>query len=749
MTDRSLDTGAELPTGRWPDRGAALRRWGATALVVLGPVLAIATAVVLGQGGVGTGWVRVILLIDLCYLIGLLGLIGWQVGRVIVARRRRSAGSRLHMRLTSVFVGVALAPTVAVAVFATLSVNLGVEAWFSDRVGSVVRNALAVARAYENEHRETIRGDVLAMANALNRAAAGGIGRTELGEVVVREARLRELPEAFVFNSQRRIEARGEFSYLFTFEAPTPAQLTRARAGEVVLIEDEGNNEIRALVYLTNFFDSFLYVSRDVDGEVLRLLDDTQATVQLYEQLERDRGSLLFDFALIYLGFAALVIVAAILAGLWFAERLAKPVGRLAGAAERIGQGDLDVRVKEERGSDEIALLSRAFNRMAGQVKGQRDALIAANAETERRRHFSEAVLSGVTAGVVGLDGTGSVDLVNEAAADMLGRDPGQMMGRALADLVPEFAPLLAAAAGAPGNIAKSAVRVTLHGETRELLARVAPKNPRNRAEGHVLTFDDITALATAQRMAAWGDVARRIAHEIKNPLTPIQLSADRLRRKFVHRLGEDGARFEHYIAVITRQASDIRRMVDEFSRFARMPEPQLAEDDLAAIIRDAVTLQSEGHGEIAYETHLPDGPQPIVCDRGLIAQCLTNLMQNAADAIAARQAGEASAPPGRICVALASGGRFYRVTVADNGIGLPGEGRDRLTDPYVTTRQSGTGLGLAIVRKIIEQHDGELWLADARGVEGLDGAAVGFRLPRPAGPGRAGQAPAEAASAD
>jgi len=293
-------------------------------------------------------------------------------------------------------------------------------------------------------------------------------------------------------------------------------------------------------------------------------------------------------------------------------------------------------------------------------------------------------------------------------------------------------------------------IAVTRGWRQENLLVRMSTRlGEGGRREGYVVAFDDVTDLVTAQRMAAWGDVARRIAHEIKNPLTPIQLSADRLRRKFVHRLGEDGARFEHYISVITRQAGDIRRMVDEFSRFARMPEPQLAEDDLAAIIRDAVTLQSEGHGEIAYETHLPDGPQPIICDRGLIAQCLTNLMQNAADAIAARQAGNSGAPPGRICVALASGGRFYRVTVADNGIGLPGEGRDRLTDPYVTTRSSGTGLGLAIVRKIIEQHDGELWLADAGGAEGLDGAAVGFRLPRPAGPGRALPAPAEAASAE
>jgi len=721
------------------------RRRGIVALVLLGPLLAVTTSLVLGRSGVSGEWVRLVLLADLCYLIGLLGLIGWQIGRLIIARRRRSAGSRLHMRLTGVFVGFALVPTVIVAVFATLSVNLGIESWFSDRVGSVLRNALAVARAYEEEHRSNIRGDVLAMANDLNRAALDGVDPDRLGELVARQALLRELPEAFVFDSQKQIVARGEFSYLFTFEPPTPEQLARARAGEVVVIEDESNDEIRALVYLTNFFDAFLYVSRDVDGSVLSLLDETQATVQLYEQLERDRGSLLFDFALIYLGFAALVIVAAILAGLWFAERLAKPVGRLAGAAERIGQGDLDVRVKEERGKDEIALLSRAFNRMAGQVKDQRDALVAAHAETERRRHFSEAVLSGVTAGVIGLDAEGRIDLANEAAADLLGAETAALMNRAAVDAAPAFAPLVAAAEQAPGGIARGAVRATVRGEPREFMARLAPKNPAAPAEGHVLTFDDITALASAERMAAWGDVARRIAHEIKNPLTPIQLSADRLRRKFVHRLGEDGARFEHYIDVITRQAGDIRRMVDEFSKFARMPEPRLVEEDLGAIIADAVVLQREGHGEIAYETDLPEAPAPLVCDRGLITQVLTNLMQNAADAIAARrEAAPETAPPGRIRVALTAGRRSYRVTVTDNGPGLPAQNRDRLTDPYVTTRASGTGLGLAIVRKIVEQHGGELWLADSDGSDGLDGARVGLRLPRAAAPA---VAPAHAAA--
>ncbi|GMG83552.1 PAS domain-containing sensor histidine kinase [Paralimibaculum aggregatum] len=732
MSEARAEASAEQG-GDWPWLPQWLRRQGVIALVVLGPILATVTAWALGEDRLGPGYVRLVLLVDLCYILALMALIALRVGSLVLARRRRRVGSQLHLRLTLVFALVALVPAVIVAIFATLSVNLGIETWFSDRVGSVVRNALATAEAYEREHRTNLQGDVLAMATDLNRAGAQGIAADRLGDIVRQQALIRELSEAFVFNSQKEILARGEYSYLFGFEAPTPAQLDRARSGEAVVVADADNNEMRALVALSAYDDAFLYVTQQVQGDVLRLLDDSRATVALYEQLDTDRDSLLFDFALIYIGFAGLVIVAAILLGLWFAERLAKPVGRLAGAAERIGAGDLDARVKEERGSDEIALLSRAFNRMADQVRDQRDALVAAHHETERRRQFSEAVLAGVSAGVIGIDGAGRIDLANAAATEMLSLEGSEVRGQPVEAVAPGFAETVARAPAAVGGIARGEVRQMVDGQPREFLARCAPRAPGRPEEGLVLTFEDITALASAQRMAAWGDVARRIAHEIKNPLTPIQLSADRLRRKYVGLLGEEGPKFERYIEVITRQTADIRRMVDEFSRFARMPEPHLAEEDLGQLLRDMVLLQQEGRSDIGYALALPDGPLPLLCDRGMITQCLTNLLQNAADALDARREGEPGAPPGRIAVAVARGRRNYRVTVSDNGIGLPKAERDRLTDPYVTTRASGTGLGLAIVTKIMEHHGGELTLGDATGEDGLDGARASLRLPRPA----------------
>lgn len=737
MTNSGASTAPEPEQGTVKHKPQTLGRELIFGLVLLGPVLALATSLTLkldSADGPSLPLLRIIQIADLAYFVVLATVIGLKIGQLVMARRRKSAGSRLHLRLTGVFATVALVPTVIVAVFATVTVNFGIESWFSDQVGSVVRNSLATAQAYEREHRGNIKGDILAMANDLNRAAGAGLRGAQLNELVSQQALLRELPEAFVFSSQKQILARGEFSYLFAFEPPTDDQLARARAGEVVIMEDEVNNEIRALIYLTNFFDAFLYVTRDVQGDVLRLLDETRATVQLYERLERERNGIVFDFALIYLGFALLVILSAILLGLWFAEHLAKPVGRLAEAAESIGAGNLDVRVKEPRGNDEIALLSRIFNRMAGQLKGQRNALVSAKEDSEIRRHFIEAVLSGVTAGVIGLNGDGRVELINEAAADMLGVDAATVMGEPVEAVAPGFANLVEAARSAPSGVARGAVNGTSGSEIREFLGRVAPKSPETPEEGYVLTFDDITALASAQRMAAWGDVARRIAHEIKNPLTPIQLSADRMRRKFVGHMGDDGPAFEQYLDVITRQTGDIRRLVDEFSRFARMPEPVTAEEDLVVLMRDAVMLQQGAHGDITYDVDLPDQPVMVNCDRGLIGQCLTNLLQNAADAIEGRrEALGDTAPPGRIRISLTFGKRFFGATIADNGIGLPKEGRDRLTDPYVTNRKKGTGLGLAIVKKIVEQHGGELTLADPPEGSELDGAQVALRLPRPA----------------
>ncbi|MFT7390575.1 MAG: two-component system nitrogen regulation sensor histidine kinase NtrY [Paracoccaceae bacterium] len=718
-----------------PERARRLRNRLALGVVALAPVLVGLTVITLsdseGRGPAAPELLRWVFLADLVYIIAVAGLLVWRVAALIAARRAKSAGSRLHLRLTGVFGVMALAPTIIVAVFATVTVSFGLEGWFSAQIGTVVRNALSTAQAYEQEHKRAIRGEILAMANDLNRAGSQGIDDGQLGELLRAQARIREIPEAYIFDSSITLHARGEFSYLFSFDPPEPEALQQARAGEVVIIDDDKNDEIRALVHLSDFFDYYLYVSRRVDGQVLRLLDETQETVQLYERLERDRGQILLDFAVIYIGFALLVTLAAIWLGLWFAERLSRPIGRLAGAAHRVGAGDLDVRVKEERGDDEIAVLSRVFNRMTEQVKGQRDALLNANRETERRRRFIEAVLSGVTAGVMRLDAEGRVGMMNEAAEKMLHRRSMDAAGRVLADVVAVFAPVLELARARKSGAAEDRVHGLVDGREREFMVRASRVAQDDGADAFVLTFDDLTELSSAQRMAAWGDVARRIAHEIKNPLTPIQLSAERLKRKFGAKMeGEDRVRFDQYSDMIVRQAGDIRRMVDEFSQFARMPAPELGAHDLGRVLREAVLLQDAAGAGVRFSCHIEGEARPVVIDRGLIAQALTNLLKNAGEAVEARLA-ETPEPRGEVRAELIRDGEAEVIRIIDNGVGLPAN-RSRLTEPYVTTREKGTGLGLAIVKKIAQDHGGTLEIEDAPDpwAEGRRGAMAVIRLP-------------------
>ncbi|MEX2520626.1 MAG: PAS domain-containing sensor histidine kinase [Paracoccaceae bacterium] len=707
---------------------AARVNGGAIAVLVLfGLALAGTTMVVMNRTGVTPRAVNAILIADLVYVTLLLLMIGRRVWLLLAARRDRSAGARLHLRLTGIFAIVALAPTVIIAAFATLSINVGIETWFSAQVGSVVRNSLITAQAYADEHRRSIEREVLNMANDMNRAGALGIGDPALADLLRRQQALRRFPEAYLIDGARQILHRGDFSYSFTYDSPTEVEIADARLGRVVVMEDQENNELRALVYLNNYIDTFLYVSRQVDGNVLLLLDDTAETVALYNQTEAARGRLLSVFALIYLGFALLVITTAAWLGLWLAERLSRPIGMLAAAAERVGEGDFDIKVPEEKSGDEVALLSRVFNRMTAQVKTQRDELIAANHDSEQRRNFMEAVLSGVSAGVIGLNPGGRIEMMNAAARRML--DIGAEEPEALPE---DMKHIFAIAARAVTGAAQGHVTLTTGGAVREFLVRVAARSPLDPTQGYVMTLDDLTALVSAQREAAWGDVARRIAHEIKNPLTPIQLSAERLRRKFAPLAGAERANFEQYADVIIRQAGDIRRMVDEFSRFARMPNPEPKPADISAILRDAVLLQQAARADISYVVKGVEAPHILACDPGMISQALTNLLKNAAEAIDSRiEKDPGFANAGRIGATLESGAAALSIIIEDDGIGLPAADRARLTEPYVTTREKGTGLGLAIVKKIAEQHGGALRLESAQDDTAAEsGARVVLILP-------------------
>ena len=705
-------------------------------LVFLGPVLAVATFLAMGpfNQGAGSLVLRLILLSDLVYVLVIAGLVLVRVSRLVADRRSRSAGSRLHMRLSGVFMLVALVPTVLVAVFAVLSINIGLEGWFSERVRSVVGTSLAAAEAYEAVQRDDLAADVDTLAGYLNRAKTqSAVLRDDQLRPLLSQAQSviqRGLKEAYLVDGTGALKTRGERSYLFGFEGLSAEQLRLAGEGNTVLIPDWEANEFRALVRLEAFADRYLYVTRDVDGSILLLLDETQATVQLYNQLEAARGRLLFNFGLIYIGFALILILAAVWLGLWFAERLSRPVGRLAGAAERVGGGDLDVQVVEEEGDDEIASLGRLFNQMTRQLKAQREALVDVHNQTELRRRLFDSVLSNVTAGVIGLDSAGDVDFVNRAAERLLDLSDGRS-DMPLAAAVPEFAALFDRLRDGGGSALQEELRLTRKGKQESLLVRMSTRrSEEGNLEGYVVAFDDVTDLVSAQRMAAWGDVARRIAHEIKNPLTPIQLSAERIKRKFAPQVREPED-LEQYTDVIIRQTGDLRRIVDEFSKFARMPEPDRRDCDLVELVRVAVLLQENGQPEVRFGKDIPRAPLMLDLDATMIGQALTNLIKNAGEAIEARQ--EKGVPRDfvpEIRVSLAAEDNEAVLRIADNGIGLPLD-RARLFEPYVTTRDKGTGLGLPIVKKIIEEHGGTLALLDAPAFDGSGhvGAMAEIRL--------------------
>ena len=707
-------------------------------LVILGPMLAIATFVVLGplQQGASSPSLRLILLTDLIYILVVATLVMQRVARMIAARRARSAGSRLHLRLTGVFALVALIPAILVAVFAVLTVNFGLEGWFSDRVRQVVGTSLSAAQAYESEHRRDLIQDAEALAAYLNlaRQSTFFLNDADLRKLLTQGQQQiqRGLKEAYVIDGSAKLRARGDRSYLFDFETPTPQDIARADKGETVIIQDWDNNEFRALIRLDAYVDRYLYVSRQVDGDILNLLDDTQETAKLYQQLEKDRGKLLFEFGLLYIGFAVILVLAAIWLGLWFAERLSRPVGRLAGAAQQVGAGDLDVQVIEESGDDEIAMLGRYFNQMTRQLKGQREALLDNTRQIERRRRLFDSVLSSVASGVVGLDADGKVMFVNKSAERLLSL-PNEQNVEDITLAVPEFAPLLQKLQDKGTEVVQEEIKLTREGKLENLLVRISTRrNDEDKLEGYVIAFDDVTDLVSAQRMAAWGDVARRIAHEIKNPLTPIQLSAERLKRKFLPESPKDAETFGQYTDVIIRQTGDLRRIVDEFSKFARMPEPELSEQDLTKILGDAVLLQKTAMPDVTFDASLPETPVMAELDATMISQALVNLIKNAGEAIESyikKNKPVGYKPEIKVRMKLEDG--VIRIDISDNGIGLP-EDRARLFEPYVTTREEGTGLGLPIVKKIIEEHGGTLRLHDAEIFEGNThfGARVEVRLP-------------------
>jgi two-component system, NtrC family, nitrogen regulation sensor histidine kinase NtrY len=692
-----------------------LRRWLAPFAVALALLSAFLTFVVL------TGSTRVaptrdvavtFMLINGATILVLIGFIIREIWQMLQDRRRGRAAARLHFQVVGLFSVIAVLPAVLVAIIANLTIDRGFERLFSGPTREVIENSLSIARAYTNEHAQLIHGDILGMANDIARARPlYDQDRGTFQELLTGSAAARNLPVAMLIDKDATVLVKAETGVQLNFKPPPADFLSNVNENEPE-ISVFPENYVAAVIRLRAFDNTFLYVARLLDPRVVAQLRQTEASVAEYAEMESRRLGLQANFALIFAVIALTILMASVLIGLNFSNWLVSPIKRLMSAANMVSTGNLDVQVPVHKSEGDLAQLGETFNKMTQELRTQRDELVSASDLIDSRRRFIEAVLSSASAGIIGVDASGSVGIMNRSAEKLIGHAESETLGHPLSDVLPELDEMMQSARDGTQRLVQGQITINRDGHERNLSVRVSAEPTSQARDSFIITLDDITELVSAQRTSAWGDVARRIAHEIKNPLTPIQLSAERIRRKFGKVITEDKAIFEQCTDTIVRQVDDIRRMVDEFSRFARMPKPVMEGEDVADTVRQAVFLMRVGHPDIDIEAQIKQDPMRAQFDRRLISQALTNIIKNATEAIEAVPSDELG--KGRIDVIAARDNEDIVIDVIDNGIGLPKVSRARLLEPYVTTREKGTGLGLAIVGRVLEDHGGRIELKDA-----------------------------------
>lgn len=649
---------------------------------------------------------------NLLLIVSLGAIIGYRLLRLWSSLRAGGAGSRLQTRIITVFSIVTILPTVIVSLFAAIILNYGIQSWFDERVSTALQESVAVAEAYLEEHKATLRADAIAMSSDLERELhTASTNPSFFNKLVNGQAALRSLADAIVLQDERVI-GLSRLSFSLTFDRLAPELFAQAAQGEVAIFEKD--DKIFALVMVDQLTNTYLLVSRFVDSKVITHMEQTTGAVSEYARLREKISGLQVQFSIAFAVVSLLLLLTVIWYGIIFASRLVVPLSRLIKATERVRAGDFSIRVdpgsKEE---DEISTLIQRFNRMTEQLQAQRRDLTLANRTVDARRRFSEAVLEGASAGVIALDPDLKITLYNRSASSLLDLENQEdFKGTHIHKVMPELGVLLHQARERPGEVHQGDVLVAKESRTLTLHVRIAAQRQGDNTESYIVTFDDISALVAAQRRAAWSDVARRIAHEIKNPLTPIQLAAERLRKKYTPEAAEDKIAFNKYLDTITRHAGDIGGMVEEFVSFARMPQPKFQKENLLTIVNAAIFSAQTTHGEIAFTVECSLQDIEIICDERQITQVFTNLLKNAAEAIERRQEKHPE-PAGKVEVHLHVEENLCIVDVRDNGTGFPPDKIDRMMEPYVTTRTKGTGLGLAIVKKIIEDHQGSISLAN------------------------------------
>lgn len=667
------------------------------------------------------------IVVNSAVVLTLLLLIGIELRRIFKARNTQKAASRLHVRIVAFFSIIAATPALIVAIVAAITLDLGLDRWFELRTRSIIDSSRQVTEAYINENAINLRDATINTAFALDQQRVlFSLDRTGFRQFLTQQARGRGFLGAFVMRSDGTVVLSADVRTARPLPLPPDDALSTAADGNPVIIPPGITNLVGAVLKLREIEDAFLYTVRTIDTEALEAVRLMEQNRDEYDNLERNRSNIQIAFALLYFGLTLILLLAAIWSAIAVANRLVRPIRLLIGAADEVAGGNLEVRVPVRASDGDIGYLSETFNGMLGQLKTQRDEILNAKDQIDERRRFSEAVLTGVSAGVLGVDEQGRVTIANSSVSAVLDRPSAIVVGEPLSRLLPQLGEFFDDTQRIGRGDARRQIKFTDRtARERVLNIQIALDDGNQSIDNagsahvtHVITIDDVTDLVEAQRSTAWADVARRIAHEIKNPLTPIQLSAERIRRRYGKVIADDDrAVFDQCTDTIIRQVNDIGRMVDEFSSFARMPKPDMQPGDLRETLNEATFLVEVSRSEITFSREFGEAPLRCHFDPRLIGQAVGNIIKNATEAIEARLADQgASGEPGKVWVrsTVAPDGKNVLIDIIDNGIGLPDQNRQKLLEPYMTTREKGTGLGLAIVRKIMEDHGGALELFDA-----------------------------------
>ena len=685
----------------------------AYASIMLALCLGLATFAVLSSEAFLQGRSNIALILfgfDSLVLLVLLLFVSRRIISLVKDRKRRRAGYQLHWRLVVLFSAITVLPAVIVMSFSVFVLDYSLRGWFSTQISTAIDESVTIANSYLEEHKRSVTGQILAIANDINREASNLTrNRNSFDAFLTNQAGARDLSEALVVDSTGRVLARSDFAYSITFSNLEDGFFEMMRGGEVAIAGNDGGNRIRAGIRLNRLVDAYLLVGKFVDSAVLEAVDRTRFAASAYQFLDIRQLDLQINFSVLFGMVALLLLLGSVWVGLSFANAIVSPISSIIGVADKVRSGDLNSRVGVLADKGEIAELGASFDRMLDDINKNRQQLVEANRQLDKRREFTEAVLAGVASGVIGTDEKQVINLPNVAACEILGLDAQKVIGYELVEVLPEFVPLLEGAEASGARKHERNIEINREGISLSLRARITTEKEAGRTVGYVVTFENVSDLLDAQRKAAWADVARRIAHEIKNPLTPIQLAAERLTSKYTPADPSEKRGFETYIDTIIRQVDDIGRLVDEFSTFARMPAPMLKNHNLLGIIESQIALFKIAHKDIIFTTHYPESQRVnVVCDDGMIRQVITNLVQNAVDAMI-----ESETADKKMLVSVTVEDELVTVALIDNGPGLPIEGRRDLTEPYVTHREKGTGLGLAIVGKISEDHKARLILAN------------------------------------